>query len=323
MLRIHMNWFEQKIAPMLAVKGKPFSNDKYIYEIKWDGTRCIAFVDVENKRLRMQNRRFHEISYRYPELDFFDFLNESAIIDGEIVVLKDGKPSFYHLQEREHTDSKLRINVLSKRLPATYFAYDVLYTQSNGWIMNLPLIERRRILEEISANTNRILISDYIRGRGEEFYKRAVELGLEGIMAKKAESTYKPGRRSREWIKLKKAQTADCVIVGWMEGEGGRENSFGSLVLALKDGERFKYVGRVGTGFDFRFLESFIEKLKAIETDKPVIEEREFPRRVHWVKPKYVCEVEFLEFTNSGKLRAPVFLRLREDKSVEECTYDQ
>ena len=317
------SWFEQKIAPMLAVRGKPFSSDRYFYEIKWDGTRCISFVDVENKKLRMQNRRFYEISHRYPELDLFEFLSENAIVDGEVVVLKDGKPNFYALQERDHTDNKLRISFLSKRMPANYLVYDVLYTSSDGWIMDLPLAERRKILEKITSNTERVLISEYVRGDGEKLYEKAVEIGLEGIMAKKAESTYKPGKRSREWVKLKKSQTIDCIVVGWTEGEGGREGSFASLILALKDGEGFRYIGRVGTGFDHRFLQEFIEKLRKIEVDKPVIERTEFERKPHWVKPFYVCEVEFLEFTKGGKLRAPVFVRLRNDKSVDECTYDQ
>jgi len=318
------DWFTRKILPMLAVKGKPFSSEDFIYEIKWDGSRCIAFVDVKQKRLRLQNRRLFDITYRYPELDFFNFLNENAVLDGEIVALENGKPSFPLLQKREHVESRAKISILAKTIPVVYFAFDVLYTESDGWIMDLPLIERKKILKEISSETNRIIVSEYIERAGEEFYRKAIELGLEGIMAKRKDSRYLPGKRSPAWIKMKKRNTIDCIIVGCLEGEGERQKAFGSLVLALRDGNRYVHVGQVGTGFDSDFLRWFSEKLREIEIDKPVIEEEiEFKRRVHWVKPVYVCVVEFLETTADGKLRAPVFIRLRDDKSADECTVDQ
>ncbi len=315
------DWFNRKIKPMLAVRGKPFSSEQHVYEIKWDGTRCLAFVDVEKKRLRLQNRRFIDITYRYPELNFFEFVDRSAIIDGEIVVFKEGKPSFYLLQKREHVDSKLRINVLSRMYPAVYVAFDILYVQGDGWVMNTPLLERKKILADISADTSRIVRSEYIERYGEELYKKAVEMGLEGVMAKKKNSFYQPGKRSNAWIKMKKSRTLDCVIVGWLEGEGVREGKFGSLVLALKSDGSFVHVGQVGTGFSSEFVDWFYEKLRKIEVDTPYFE-AEFKRRVHWVKPVYVCEVEFLETTSDGKLRAPVFRRLREDKNPDECRID-
>ncbi len=312
------DWFNRKIKPMLAVRGEPFSSENFIYEIKWDGTRCIAFVDVENKKLRLQNRRLLEIAYRYPELDFFNFLNQNAILDGEIVVLKDGKPSFHLLQKREHIDSKVKIELLSKMYPAVYIVFDVLYVQGDGWVMDRPLIERKIILNEIGNDTSRITKSDFIEKFGKELYDKAVKIGLEGVMAKKKNSTYQPGKRSRDWIKMKKSKSLDCIIVGWLEGEGIREGKFGSLVLALKSNGKFVHVGQVGTGFDKEFIDWFYERLKKIEIDKPYFE-AEFSRKVHWVKPVYVCEVKFLEKTKDNKLRAPVFVRLRDDKSPDEC----
>jgi len=316
------DWFEKRIKPMLAVRGKPFSSEKYIYEIKWDGTRCLAFVDVERKKFRLQNRRLMEIAYRYPELDFFNFLSESAVIDGEIVVIKDGKPSFYLLQKREHVDSKIRIDLLSRMYPAIYMVFDVLYTKKDGWIMDMELAERKRVLDEICSDTKRIARSDYVERHGDVLYKKAVELGLEGIMAKKKNSRYQPGKRSKSWIKMKKSRSVECIIVGWLEGEGVREGKFGSLVLALKSKDGLVHVGQVGTGFDRKFIDWFYEKLKSIEIQTPYFDE-EFKRRVHWVKPIYVCEVEFLELTRDGKLRAPVFLRLREDKDPDECRIEE
>ncbi len=315
------DWFSRKIKPMLAVRGKPFSSNDYIYEIKWDGTRSIAFVDVEKKRLRLQNRRLIEIAYRYPELDFFDFVSQNAVLDGEIVVFHKGKPSFPLLQQREHVDSRLKIEILSKRIPAVHIAFDVLYTAGDGWIMSLPLIERKKILDEIAGDARRVTKSEFVEEMGVEFYRKAIEMGLEGVMAKRKNSVYQPGKRSNAWVKMKKRKTLDCIIVGWLEGEGVREGKFGSLVLALKS-DVLVHVGQVGTGFDMEFIDWFHEKLKEIEITRPWFE-AEFKRPVHWVKPVYVCEVEFLEVTEDGKLRAPVFLRLRDDKAWDECTVEE
>jgi len=308
---------------MLAVKGKPFSSSEYIFEPKWDGTRCIVFVDVEKKKKRLQNRRLLDITKRYPELEFVEFLNENAIIDGEIVVLEKGRPSFRLLQKREQVDSSLKIEILSKTIPAVYFAFDILYTQSEGWIMDKPLLERKKILNRVGNETPHIIISEFVEEKGEQFYRLSVDAGLEGIIAKKIDSRYYPGKRSDAWVKMKKRNTADCIIIGWLEGEGRRENMFASLILALYDDGNLIHVGRVGTGFSTEFLEEFTEKLKEIEVHEPVIPGLEFSRRAHWVKPYYVCEIEFLELTSDMKFRAPVFLRLRDDKGIEECTVNQ
>ncbi|RLI80155.1 DNA ligase [Archaeoglobales archaeon] len=317
------DWFYKKIYPMLAVKGEPFSDENFIYEIKWDGTRCLAYVDVENGRIRLQNRRLIDITYRYPELDFLNAVEQNVILDGEIVVLKEGKPSFRLLQKREHVVSKTKISLLSKLYPAVLFAFDVLY--DGEWLLDHPLIERKKILSEVVQETNHVLLADYVKKEGEVFYNKVTEVGLEGIIAKKVDSRYEAGKRSENWIKIKKRNTVDCTIVGWLEGEGRREGYFGSLVLALKDNNNFVHIGQVGTGFDDEFVKSFYNELRKVEIDKKPkgLEKEEFKRKIHWVKPIYVCEVEFLEITKDGKLRAPVFLRLRDDKSVEECTVEQ
>ncbi|WP_456468731.1 non-homologous end-joining DNA ligase [Archaeoglobus sp.] len=312
-----MSWFERKIRPMLAVRSEPFSSGEYIYEIKWDGTRCIAFVDVENSKVRLQNRRLLDITYRYPELDFFKVLNQNTVLDGEIVVIKDGKPSFPLLQKREHVEGKFKIEILSKTIPAVYIAFDVLYNQKDGWITDFELIERKKVLDEILEDSERIVKTDYIEGRGKELYQKAVEIGLEGVVAKKKDSRYLIGKRSKFWRKIKKRNTADCIISGWLEGEGEREETFGSLILAVYSDGELRHVGQVGTGFDREFMKWFSEELRKIEMDEPHFElDKE---GVHWVKPIYVCEVEFLELTRDLKLRAPVFLRLRYDKSPKEC----
>lgn len=311
-----MSWFEEKIKPMLAESSRPFSSDEYIYEVKWDGTRCLAFVDVERKLLRLQNRRLMDITYRYPELKFFEAVEKNAVLDGEIIVMKDGKPSFSLLQKREHVDSRIKIEILSKTIPAVYVAFDILYCE--GWLFDVELRERKKTLDEIVGDEGRIVKADWVERMGLEFYSKAVEIGLEGVVAKKKDSRYLPGKRSSFWKKIKKRNTIDCIIAGWLEGEGERAKTFGSLILAVYEDGELKHVGNVGSGFDREFLEWFSQKLREIEIKSPHFEVES--RGVHWVELKFVCEVEFLEFTKEGKLRAPVFLRLRDDKSPEECT---
>ena len=326
------DWFSARIKPMLAMKSSPFDSEEWLYEVKWDGTRCIAFVDTDRERVRLQNRRLLEIAYRYPELveSLLDFSKASAIFDGEIVVFREGKPSFQLLQQREHVDSRTKIEILSRKIPAVYIAFDVLYSSVNagkdsrGWLISEPVERRKEILEKITEKARRCAVSETFtggNGAGERLYRKAIDMGLEGIMAKKLGSPYLPGKRSSLWLKLKKRNTADCVVVGWLEGEGEREGKFGSLVLAFYDNGKFVHAGQVGTGFTREFIDWFYDRLREIEVEKFNSIEKlpEFKRRVHWVKPVYVCEVEFLEKTGDGKLRAPVFVRLRNDKSVEEC----
>lgn len=316
-----MTWFEEMIKPMLAVKGKPFSNKEFVYEMKFDGTRAIAFVDVDRERVRIQNRRLFEISHRYPEADLLSFAKENAIFDGEIVVFERNLQSFSLLQQREHVESSFRASILAKKFPANYFVFDVLYTTSHGWVMKEPLLRRKRILEDVSSDAKRVAIVDFVEENGEEFYEKVTKLGIEGVMAKKKTSTYLPGKRSESWVKIKKRQTLDCIIVGWLEGEGERAGLFGSLILALKNGDSFVHIGQVGTGFDFDFARWFIKKLREIEIENPYFK-IETTRKVHWCKAKFVCEVEFLELTKDMKLRAPVFLRLRDDKDIEDCSIE-
>jgi|Deesub1362B_J571_1020462.scaffolds.fasta_scaffold00016_188 bifunctional non-homologous end joining protein LigD len=318
-----MSWFDLTIKPMLAIKGKPFDSRDYIFEIKWDGTRCISFIDVKNKRLRLQNRRLLDIAYRYPEFDFHNSFCKSCILDGEIVVLKKGKPDFKLLQQREQIENRMKIEILSKKLPAIYAVFDILWVEGEGWVTERPLIERKKLLEGLVEGKN-IMISEYVFEKGKLFFEKAIELGFEGVIGKRRDSIYTPGKRSNYWIKLKKKNSVDAAILGYMKGEGGREEFFGSLILGLYDGEQYIYIGRVGTGFDVKFMEWFTEISKAYLTDSCPFEETPvIKREVQWLKPYFVCEVEFLEVSSDKKLRAPVFKRMRFDKKPEECLVDQ
>jgi bifunctional non-homologous end joining protein LigD len=315
---------ERKFLPMLAFRSQPFDSQDFLFEIKYDGTRTICYF--EEKNTEFINRRGKEFSYRYPEIK--EALKKAvkakeAVLDGEIVVLENGKPNFWKLAEREHVDNKFRTELLSKLMPATYIIFDILFLNGKE-LTNLPLLERKRILEKTIEENERIKIAEYKIGSGKELFEFAKKNGLEGIMAKKIDSIYEMGKRSKNWLKIKVENTLDVVIVGYTTGTGERED-FGSLLVAAYHQGKLKFLGRVGTGFSKEEIEEIIKKLEKEKVSTPSISlenvKLDLPegREAIWVKPKYVCEVKFLEFTEDMQLRAPVFVRMREDKSVEEC----
>jgi len=310
-----LGWMDRKIRPMLAHIAEPFDSKDFTFELKFDGSRTLAFV---GEKLRLQNRRLLNITHRYPELKLKDDVNaREAILDGEIVVTKDGKPDFGMLQTREHVGDELRIELLSQTTPATFIAFDLLYLDGKP-LVDLPLMERRAKLEEIMAESPRLLLSRYVETHGRRYFEEVAKLGLEGAMAKRKQSTYQIGKRSRDWLKLKAIKTADVVVVGFTPGEGWRSGYFGALAIGAYRGGKLEFMGKVGTGFNESLLKSISSLLKIRTTDvKPV--EAEPPYGVRWVKPELVCEVKFMEVTPDMKLRAPVFRRLRFDKGPEEC----
>ena len=318
-----MNLMPSKIKPMLAYPAKPFNSEKHIFELKFDGTRCIAFI--KNKEVKLQNRRLLDITKRYPELKkiYNEVDAKEAILDGEIVVLSKGRPDFNKLQYREHAQDEFRIRILSEKMPAFYIIFDILYLNGKD-LTKEKLIKRKEILRKIISREKRIIVSEYIFEKGKKFYEQAIAKGFEGIMAKHIESPYIIGERSKFWLKIKKSKTIDCVICGYTEGEGTRKDYFGSLVLGCilsKEPLTLHHLGQVGTGFSEDMLKFLKERLEKIKTESLRFKAKpEIQREVTWVLPRYVCEVEFLELTKDKKLRAPVFKRLRDDKAPEECS---
>jgi len=319
--------FDEKIKPMLAEISKPFNDENFIFEIKFDGTRTIAYINKEKKEVRFLNRRGTWFENRYPEMKelWKDVEAKQVILDGELVVFKEGKPDFYLLAEREHVGSKARAEILSKINPATLVVFDILHLDGKD-LIELPLIERKKILENVVRESERILISAYVVGEGKKFFEEVKAKGLEGIIAKRIDSTYEIGKRSRNWLKIKALNSLDAIICGYTLGEGEREKYFGALLLGAMHEGKLRYIGRVGTGWDKRDLEELTQKLKKIEIEKNPFdvfeEEPSILEKVRWVKPKLVCEVQFLELTEDLKLRAPSFKRLREDKAAEECSLE-
>ncbi|HDD45898.1 MAG TPA: DNA ligase [Candidatus Aenigmarchaeota archaeon] len=315
-----MKLWDTCIRPMLAKKAKPFDSDAWIFEPKWDGTRCIAFIDCEKKYIRLQNRRLLDITNRYPELKLFEDCDcKKAILDGEIVVLKHGRPDFYRLQEREHQEDIGRIKLISRVMPAVYMVFDILFFNGKE-LLHVPLIERKDLLDRVVSDSKRMVKTMFIDTYGKRFFESARKKGLEGIMAKYKASSYEIGKRSSNWLKIKASNTMDCIICGYTLGHGKRSRYFGSLVLGCYKDGKLVHIGDVGTGWDEDTMKYIHERLKRIETKQcPFKEFEDTGKRICWVKPSMVCEVEFLELTPQLKLRAPSFKRLREDKIGREC----
>jgi DNA ligase D-like protein (predicted ligase) len=305
------------IKPMLAVSGKPFSSKGWIFEPKIDGTRCIASA---MNGLVLQNRRLVNITFRYPELK--EALSEvsGCVFDGEIAIFSDGRPDFAALSEREHLIEKLRIEYLSRARPASFVVFDILFAQGKS-VMNKPLIERKKILSQELLESEHVTAIDYFLEKGEDYFHAALKVGIEGVMAKREDSIYQPGVRSPDWMKIKKQVKLDLVVGGYLKGKGSRKPYFGGLLLGAYRSGRLVFVGRVGSGFSDKELQMISRDFEPIE-EPPFTNPPQMPGLV-WLKPKSVVQVAAMEVTEKGCLRAPVFLRTRDDKEPSECTLDQ
>jgi bifunctional non-homologous end joining protein LigD len=308
-LTAHGSLLTEKIAPMLAYSSKPFDSVKHLFEIKWDGARCLLFL--KDQQLRLQNRRLHDITSRYPELRRLagQFQVDNVILDGELVVLSQGKSDFRRLQQREQLADSLKIEIRSRQLPATYVAFDLLYLNDRNYL-EAPLIERKQAMRAILPDSDLVLESQYIEAQGQAFFREAVAQGLEGVMAKARASPYLIGQRSRHWLKIKPRGRMDCYIVGFSPGQGGRRTSFGSLALATREPQGWIFRGLVGSGFAAAELEALTRQLMALRVAAPAIPLGEMVKGVQWVRPQLRCRVSFQEMTPRGHFRAPAFERL-------------
>ena len=321
----------QSIYPMLAESiPDPFDSGDWLFEIKWDGYRAVAFL--ENGTVRLVSRNQNDLTGRYPELkDMAGFVKaKNAILDGEVVAIDEqGKPSFSLMQQRTGFRPGGKRAPTNADVPVLYYAFDLIYADGEDW-RKVSLEDRKRKLVSLITPGDSLRFSDHYEEHGKALFEIAREKGLEGVVAKRRGSCYEE-RRSREWLKIKIRHTVECVIGGFTEPEGSRAH-FGSLVLGLYDQQgRLIHVGQAGSGFNQKSLAEIWKTLKKLETDKkPFFGEVEALRRVaSWVKPALVAEIEYAEWTHgtgpgSGpKLRAPVFLGLRDDKKPEECVLTQ
>jgi len=314
-------------TPMLATSGgEPFDDPAWMFEPKWDGIRALAICDEATK---LVSRNQLDVTVAYPELAAINLrlVAIDAMVDGEIVALDDGIPSFQKLQGRMHLRDPAKVEKAARTAPVTYMAFDLLYLDGRS-LVDLPLIERRRLLEETVVTSDRLQISPAVVGEGQALFEAAAEQKLEGILAKKDDSPYLPGARSSAWLKIKTVFDADTIVVGWTEGGGNREGTLGSMLLAMYDEGQLRYVGSVGTGFNAASLQNALMLLQEVpEAESPfdaaLLRERPELRKAHWVEPRLVAAIEYRQVTAAGRLRVPSFKGFREDKAPAECTFDQ
>lgn len=308
----------EKIAPMLASAARQApSGAGWIYEVKWDGVRALCYLS--SSTVRLFGRKGAEITQQYPELAAIanQVGAESAILDGEIAALdENGRPSFERLQPRIMASGAHAIQQLARSRPVVYFVFDLLYW--NGYdLRNTPLGERRRLLESVLQPGGAVKLSECFRVDPKDLLEAVRAQGLEGIVAKLETSSYCSGR-SQAWLKIKATREQDFVICGYTEGE---RDYFGALVLGAWDNRQLVFVGAAGTGFDRRLMKQIRERLDMLYTDRcPFAEEPALSQRVVWTRPELVCTVRFQEWTGDRRLRAPVFVGLRDDVEPQECT---
>ena len=307
----------ERLEPMQArlAKGLPRDAETYGFEFKWDGIRGLAFIS--GGRLRLLSRSLEDVSGRYPELrQLGEALGaREMVLDGEVIAVgKDGRPSFELLQGRMGLTADADIRRRMKEIPVGYVVFDLLYLDGHS-TLKLPYHERRRLLEGLKLKGPHWQTPPSTAGDGEGTLEASRRLGLEGVMAKRLDSVYQPGRRSDAWLKIKNHLGQELVIGGWLEGEGSRTGRIGALLVGHYDGDVLVYAGKVGTGFTEAMLERLQRLLAPITRDSsPFGAGVAPPRTAHFVEPALVGEFEFTEWTRSGQLRHPAFKGLREDK---------
>jgi len=296
---------------LIGESDEPFDSPDYIFELKLDGERCIAYLDSSTTELR--NKRNLKMLGKVPELsDIYKQANNRCILDGELIVVKDGKPDFFEIQKRSLMSNNFKIQLAASKCPASYAAFDILYYRDCE-VTGLPLMERRKLLEKTIAENERLAVSRYIEEHGVEFYKLAEQNRLEGIVAKKKDSKYYLGKRTKDWIKIKYLQDDDFVICGYIHKEQGVI----SIVLGQYDNGLLIYKGHVTLGLSNADFQTINSMPKISKPD--FIEIPSGNNNAVWIEPELVCTVKYMMKTSTGSMRQPVFKGLRNDKSPGEC----
>ncbi|MGA2474006.1 MAG: non-homologous end-joining DNA ligase [Acidimicrobiales bacterium] len=307
------------MKPMLATAGPlPDDSTPWAFEIKWDGIRAILFV--EGGRVRAQSRNDLDVSSAFPELaDIGKFLGlTTCVLDGEIVALgQDGRPSFARLQHRMHVANQREARRRAASDPVTFVAFDILYLHGQS-LLSATYDERRAMLESLHLSGETFITTDSFSDvSGQDILTAAVENGLEGVVAKRRDSAYRPGRRHPDWVKIKSFKTQEVVIGGWTEGRGERDGSLGALLLGIPAEDGLRYVGKVGTGFSDSARRALLDDLRALSTrTSPFVPPPPAAdaAKAHFLLPELVGEVEFAEWTAAGRLRHPTWRGLRPEK---------
>ncbi|HSZ14147.1 MAG TPA: DNA ligase D [Solirubrobacteraceae bacterium] len=330
-----------RIAPMLARSGElPREDGGWAYEVKWDGVRALAYS--QPGELRLESRNLKDIGDSYPELFALNAAlgSHSAVLDGEVVALDgDGRPSFEALAKRMHVSSRAQARKLAKSTPVTYVIFDVLWLDGHS-LMREPYERRRARLAELGLSDASWQTPEHVVGEGKALLAATAEQQLEGVVAKRLASTYQPGARTRDWVKVKTVARQEFVVGGWMPGKGKRSDSVGALLLGVYEGARedgpaggggrrdddhgsgqaqLRFVGRVGSGFSDEELQRLSRLLAPLaRSTSPFTSGAKPPREALFCEPRLVAEVKFASWTAGGSLRAPTYKGLREDKPAEQ-----
>ena len=312
----------QEYAPMLCETGvnTVLDEDGYIFEPKLDGTRCIAAVTREE--VKLINRRARNITKRFPEIvRELQKIPQSCILDGEIVCFnEDQVPDFSLLQKRAQIESELKIEALSKTIPATYVVFDLL-KRDDKVLIDEPLLTRKKALADTVADTAHVKKIAY-ETDGAKLWDELRKKSMEGVVAKREKSMYYPGKRSWNWLKVKHTRTIDVVLIGYTT----QKRAISAFGMALYEEGDLVYIGSVGTGFTDAFIENLKNELTALElqTESPSVSNpNKAPKEMNWLNPQLVATIKYSEITEGGELRAPSFQELRPDKPPEECGSDQ
>jgi bifunctional non-homologous end joining protein LigD len=313
-----------KLAPMLATPGAlPEDGGDWAFEFKWDGIRVLLWID--GGRPRAVSRAGREITTAFPELRELAAAvgSDQLLLDGELVALDEsGRPRFSRLQHRMHVSTAKDATRAAGLNPASMIAFDLLHLNGRS-MLDLPYDERRDQLEQLGlAGPSWGVTPSFTEESGAAVLRTATELGMEGVVAKRRSSSYRPGARSHDWIKVKSQRTQEVVIGGWSEGQGERSATFGALLLGIPAGRgALTYIGKVGTGFTSAARVELLSTLKTrTRTTSPFVEKlpASQERAAHWVRPDQVGEVRFSEWTPDGHLRHPVWRGIRVDKSAKD-----
>lgn len=304
------------VAPMLAAAGDPPENpDGWAFEFKWDGVRVVAAVGAGE--LQTRGRSAHDVTACYPELRALAG-SRSMVLDGEIVAMGDtGRPSFAALQRRMHV-ARPAAGLLAQT-PVHYVVFDLLHLDDNS-LLAAPYLQRRTLLAELELPTGVLVPPHFTDVTGTRMLGAAEAEDMEGVVAKRVDSAYRPGLRSPAWVKAALRQNQEVVIVGSTPGTGHRSATFGALVLGARRDGRLRHIGQVGTGFSDRQLAELEATLRPLQVTRcPLVDApREIARTARWVEPRLVGEVEYRQWTVDGKLRAPVWRGLRPDVTPDE-----
>jgi bifunctional non-homologous end joining protein LigD len=314
------------IKPMLAVAGElPTARvDEWAAEMKWDGVRAVTYVT--GPRVQVFSRNDRDVSVSYPELSVLARAGLDVVLDGEIVALDGGgRPNFGLLQSRMHVADPAKARRLSEQTAVDYLLFDVLRVDGRD-TLQLPYAKRRELLERLGLDEcERIAVPPAFHGDPSDAMKASLDAGLEGVVCKKLDSVYQPGRRSAAWVKVKHQRMQEVVVIGWEPGEGRRAGEIGALLLGVNVGGQLSYAGQVGTGFTERALRELLAQLKPLAAKRAAVPDvpAEHARVANWVRPELVGEVVYGEWTRDNRLRHPSWRGLRPDKSPRDVVREE